>query len=138
MKTTIKLLVLMMMVFALPVTLSAQEVNQKKLVNKAVRMSAPQGMDAFPEDMLSENMKNAKKISNAEEVTLTDGIVYTIIASTNTMLRDCFSCGPAVGTETNCNAKYTVETRTYTEWKQSVAVRTWTQRVSVFMGCGQW
>jgi hypothetical protein len=137
MKTTIKLLVLMM-VFALPVTVSAQDAKQKKLVNKTVRMSTPKAIEAFPEDMLSENMKNAKKVSNTEEAALVDGIVYTIIASTNTMLRDCFSCGPAVGTETNCNAKYTVETRTYTEWKDGVAVRTWTQRVSVFMGCGQW
>lgn len=139
MKTTIKILAFTALFLMLPESILAQaRLKSKEVVNRNVRMSDAQPMDAFPEELLSEKVRNAQKVGNTDQAAVTDGIVYSIIASANTTLDDCFSCGPAVNREPTCIAKYTVETRNYTEWRRGVVVRVWTNRVSVFMGCGRW
>lgn len=139
MKTAIKISTLVIIFFALPFATLAQDKKVKEVVSekKIVEISDIKTVNAFPEEMLSEKVKSATK-SNANSAAPTDGIIYNIVSSTNTTFNDCFKCGPAVGREATCEAKYTVETRSYSEYKNNQVVRVWMNTVSVYMGCGRW
>lgn len=114
--------------------------QDKKMINTKeakVAIENIQEFDAIPEEMLSDKVKSAINITSTEALPQ-EGVVYDIISSRNTSFNDCFKCGPAVGYETSCISKYTIETRKYTEYKNGAIARVWMSTVSVFMGCGTW
>lgn len=139
MKKTIKILTLITIFFVFPSNLFSQK--QQNSVNvvsqkKVAKTKDFKTVNAIPEDMLAEKVKQATLITN--NVSLADGIVYSIVSSTKTTFNDCFKCGPAAGYDSSCQAKYNIETRNYSEYRDGQVVRVWMSTVSVFMGCGSW
>ncbi len=89
---------------------------------------------------ISENEKEALLINYDESaldyVVPKDGTTYIILSSTQASYQDCYRCPSKY--RNGCNAKYIVEGREYTEWKNGEVTRVWTNSVSRFMGCGVW
>lgn len=115
----------------------AQDKNKTVVADKKIALQEIQSLNAIPSDMLSDHLKSALKVETGT-IAPAQGTVYTIISSTDTTFNDCFNCGPAVGYETSCIAKYTIETRQYTEYRGGQVNRVWMSTVSVFKGCGRW
>jgi len=136
---TMKKLMMITIFFALSYSVSAQKEGKEMVAEKkTTEVMSIETINAIPKEMLAENVKNAKKISNPTGSPQADGIVYDIISSKNVTLNACFSCGPAVGHESSCLSKFTIETRKYAEWKKGKVVRVWMSDVQSFMGCGSW
>jgi len=66
-----------------------------------------------------------------------NGTSYIILSSTKTTLDDCYRCPNRDYTDW-CPAKYEVQSRQYTEWKDGEIERVWNTTSNVFMGCGVW
>lgn len=94
-------------------------------------------IDAFPYDMLPNDIKNATEFIDKAKVP-ENGFVYSVVSSINTNLNDCNSCGPEVGYETSCISKYIIETRKYSEYNEGQIIRVWMSTISIFIGCGSW
>lgn len=114
-------------------SLSASYAQEKK-ENKTKDIKT---FKAFPEDLLSAEIKQAANRSSLTQ-TPQNGITYKLISTTQANGSDCFVCPANTGTGKPCYAKYTVENREYTEYKNGVATRVWVTSVSVFAGCGWW
>lgn len=78
---------------------------------------------------LDEQLNTKLKIENS--------ITYKVVSSTKTNYENCFKCSNPRDPY-NCAAKYLVEGRKYTEWKDGKATKSWMKTVSIFMGCGRW
>lgn len=113
--------------------------QEKKVFNqnsKDVKIQNIKDLNAVPLDMLSDALKKATKRTE-ESINQQSGIVYDIISSRNATIDDCFKCRPAPSTLA-CPAKYVIETRRYTEYKDGSVIKVWMSNVSLFNGCGRW
>lgn len=93
-------------------------------------------LNVIQDNFLPSNLKNAKKIISENNL-YQDGTTYRVLSSYKSTFRDCFKCNKP-SNPYDCNAKYVVENREYTYWKEGKKERVWTKSVSVFMGCGTW
>jgi hypothetical protein len=66
-----------------------------------------------------------------------NGTTYIILSSTKTTYSDCYKCYNRDYTN-YCPAKYEVQSRKYTKWKNGTIERVWNTTTKIFMGCGSW
>ena len=112
----------------------------KDQIFKTEQLEEFSNLNATPIDSLTDAEKNAKRIvfkKNKPKYSIQkNGTTYILISFYQTTRKDCIRCNSS--SNTTCSARYRIESREYTKWKNGNAVKVWTSTVSIFSGCGWW